>query len=365
MERHRRFGLVLVVTHACNLRCTYCYTGAKTRRVMPEPVARHAVGRALRSLVPGGRLDLGFFGGEPLLEPRLVADVMAHARERAACDGVTVRFQVTTNGTVAGDRAWSILTDPDMEPAVSVDGLPAVHDRHRVDAGGCGTSARVEATVVRLVGAGKAFRAVAVVRPDSLDQLAEGVRRLFALGVPSVELSLDLWTTWTEADASRLEGAVAELGALWRERLPASGLSWFDEALGRRSRLAGEPTRCGFGVGDIAVAPSGNLYPCERLIGEDHPSNPWRLPGHALSGEDFLAARRATPRGDPACAGCALRASCGTTCRCSNLVRTGDPFRPDGLLCLLERLCSREVLAAGRVRADIVEGTCSARSVAV
>ena len=62
-----RFGLVLTVTHACNLRCTYCYAGEKFRRTMPEAIGRRAIERATRSLSAGGRLELSFFGGEPLL----------------------------------------------------------------------------------------------------------------------------------------------------------------------------------------------------------------------------------------------------------------------------------------------------------
>ena len=59
------FGLVLMVTHACNLRCSYCYTGDKFNRKMPPLVGQRAISRALASTRAGGTLELGFFGGEP------------------------------------------------------------------------------------------------------------------------------------------------------------------------------------------------------------------------------------------------------------------------------------------------------------
>jgi len=65
---HTRFALTLVVNHACNLRCTYCFTGDKVRRPMRLATGRKAIDRALQSLLPGGTLHLGFFGGEPLIE---------------------------------------------------------------------------------------------------------------------------------------------------------------------------------------------------------------------------------------------------------------------------------------------------------
>ena len=33
---HERFGLVLMVSHRCNLSCDYCYAGCKSGRTMPE-----------------------------------------------------------------------------------------------------------------------------------------------------------------------------------------------------------------------------------------------------------------------------------------------------------------------------------------
>jgi sulfatase maturation enzyme AslB (radical SAM superfamily) len=64
MSRYQHFGLVLMVNHACNLRCDYCYTGAKFSRRMSRSIAEKAIDRALDSLETGGTLELGFFGGE-------------------------------------------------------------------------------------------------------------------------------------------------------------------------------------------------------------------------------------------------------------------------------------------------------------
>src|SRR5690349_3802557 len=79
----QRFGLTLMVNHACNLRCNYCYTGAKFSAPMKAEIGTAAIERALRSLRPGGRLDLSFFGGEPLLESARILGWMAHAQARA------------------------------------------------------------------------------------------------------------------------------------------------------------------------------------------------------------------------------------------------------------------------------------------
>jgi uncharacterized protein len=234
------------------------------------------------------------------------------------------------------------MTD-DLDLAVSFDGNPGIHNRHRRDAQGHGTASTVEATLRRLIRSGKSVRVNAVVRPDTLGEIPCGLVFLHELGIRLVDLSLDLWTVWTAQDGVRLEQLVQEAGALWRQWLPEFSLNWFDVKAGDLAHLpmTEETTRCGFGAGEIAVAPSGRLYPCERLIGEDRPNNPLRLDGHVLQGRDFLDYGPPPFQGCATCAKCALSSACDTACRCSNFIRTGDVNRPDGLLCILNKATAR------------------------
>ena len=128
--------------------------------------------------------------------------------------------------------------------------------------------------------------------------------------------------------------------------MPEHALNWFDEKAAELSGLPATGARCGFGDGELAVAPSGNLYPCERLIGADSPNHPLRLPGHALDGQpDFTPHAAAPGKQAVACRSCAVAGMCNAHCRCANFVRTGDLRRPDGLLCLLNQACLEEVAA--------------------
>ncbi|MBK6533577.1 MAG: 4Fe-4S cluster-binding domain-containing protein [Deltaproteobacteria bacterium] len=63
--------MTLVLTHECNLACSYCYTGEKFRREMDWETAsaRSTCSSTPRRAVPPrveAPIDLGFFGGEPL-----------------------------------------------------------------------------------------------------------------------------------------------------------------------------------------------------------------------------------------------------------------------------------------------------------
>lgn len=340
---HTRFALTLVVNHACNLRCTYCFTGDKVRRPMRLATGRKAIDRALQSLLPGGTLHLGFFGGEPLIEAELILALVAHARAAAAHRGVDLVLGMTTNGTIDTDAARMVMWLAEMQLAISHDGLPEVHDRHRLTIEGQPSSRKVQETIVRLVQDGRRVRVVTVVRPDSVGEVPAGLEYLYDRGVRQFDPSLDLWAVWTRADGERLADAIRRAADFWVARLPDCGVSWFDEKAARLAQVpVHESARCGFGCGEIAVTPAGSLFPCERLVGADEPLNPHRLPGGVFDGDDFLGIGPAASMSASECTPCSLRSLCATNCRCSNFIRTGDVTRPDALLCLWDQSCHRE-----------------------
>jgi len=342
----RHFALTLMVNHACNLRCSYCYTGAKFSSPMQRQTGEIAILRALQSLLPNGSLNLGFFGGEPLLEAQRILGWMEYARRQARDSDKHISFTLTTNGTINNPHAWQVLMTDNLELAVSFDGTPQMHDRHRHDSQGKGSAATVEATIQQLVNVRRDFRVITVVRPDNLEEIPAAMEYLHVLGVRAVNLSLDLWTSWTSKDGSRLKKLVGALSKQWASWLPEFSLNWFDSKVAEMTALhnSASSKMCGFGDGEIAVAPSGRLYPCERLIGEDRPGNPLCFPGSALDGQpNFLNASTNTFVRCSPCSQCALTSACDTFCRCSNFVRTGDTNRPDGLLCLLNKATASAV----------------------
>jgi uncharacterized protein len=335
------FHLVLMVTHACNMRCDYCYAGAKSLRSMTRDTGRSAIDRALCSIRQNGILELSFFGGEPLLEADLIEDLIEYAKRSAISYGVQLRLGLTTNGTVATPSAWNLMMRADLDVCISHDGLPQVHDRHR-RAGNNGSSHIVTNTIGQLIEAGKDVRAVMVVRPDSSPYLPQGIEWIHKQAVKQIDLTLDVWAQWNRSDIAQLEIALGKAADIWITGLPAHSINWFDEKAAHLMAVPMEATaRCRFGDGQIAVAPSGNLYPCERLIADDGAQNIMRLPGHISDCRDFCF--QSPPRKSAApCSECAIQSQCNTMCRCNNYIRTGAIDRPDALLCLLDRVCYRE-----------------------
>lgn len=346
--------LVLVLTHRCDLACSYCYAGPKDDRVMPEAVGRRAVERALLAVAPGGTLRLGLFGGEPLLAWGTGRSLVAHARARAVVRGVRVETSVTTNGTHLDARTLDELLAHEVAISVSMDGSPDVHDAGRPFRRGRPSSSAALAAIDLLVARDVPFRVISVVRPESLARLADGARFLADRGVRAIVHSLDFSARWTPQDAPRLRRAVADLRGVWVERFPDLQLALLEAKASLLLSPSLSNPSCGVGEREVAVAPSGRLYPCERLVQDDAPG-PFAA-GHVDDGDGPLALSRAfsaRPGPDAACGTCAAEPFCSNACACTNLARTGALDGPDGLVCTLEQAVLREArlgleLVAGR-----------------
>ena len=91
-------NLTLCLTHDCNLACTYCYAGAKRRDTMTRHVADTALEFAIERTTE--TLQLGFFGGEPLMEWALLQYATEQAEAATKRSGIRLLPTVTTNATL-------------------------------------------------------------------------------------------------------------------------------------------------------------------------------------------------------------------------------------------------------------------------
>ncbi len=339
---YKRFGLTLMVTQDCNLACDYCYIGKKTDCVMSLEMGETAIDRAVRSIEPGGILELGFFGGEPFLVPELIIDLIWHAEIEAKKADIQLAISITTNGTIVNGKTKAIMMMPEVDIVFSIDGRKETHDRHRHFKNGHGSFDLVYANYQILLNENKNIRVVTVVSPSSVANIDQEISALRQMGCKEIELSLDLWSNWDTQAMGELQQATARCAKLWAEGLPEYRLSWFDDKAVSLTEANSPIFRCGFGKGDIAVSPTGNLYPCERLIGDDSPENPMQLAGHVYDGIDFLFGQQTEIRQASECIECGIKDQCDTGCGCCNFTRSGKAGRPDKLLCLFNQWCLQE-----------------------
>lgn len=350
--------VTLVLTHECNLACSYCYTGEKFRKDMDWETAQRSIALAFaehRPRVPWATVDdtpvdVGFFGGEPLICWDMLVRCCEEAKAVAAEKGRRLRLAVTTNGTLITRERAEKLKELGVEVTLSLDGDRAAHDATRPQKGGRSSFDDVIAGAEHLKAAGHPLEVIAVVAPANVQHLGATARFLVDLGARNVVFNPCFEETWTDEHLALWEKGLhdaAEVYADCMRRGTPVAMPTFDNKLlaAAKGGLAACDT-CGSGTHEVAVAPSGNLYGCARQVGEDR--DPKLVIGHLDTGIDPLRVG-AMVKGplDPACEPCAERWRCGASCACANLAETGTTHLPGGTQCWYEQASARVSDAIG------------------
>ena len=350
--------VTLCLTHACNLRCDYCYAGTKSGRRMSWETARSALDFAFARTVEQADLtkletvcQLGFFGGEPLLEWELLQRATAHALTECARLGIRLKRTVTTNMKLLDEIKADWLRANGFHVGLSLDGTREMHDRHRRTPTG-GPSHAICAPALRFFrGPAANGEVIVVVDPGTIGLLSGSVAWLIAEDIRRISLNPNFTAVWDADALAQWEEAYVRIGALYIECFRADrpvAINLFDGKI--RVHLNGgyrTCDRCGFGENEIAVSPAGYFYPCERLVGDD--SNELLRIGHVAEGFYPAARHRLlAARGNAMseCASCQVRERCVNWCGCVNYAGTGMINRVPGIVCHHERL---SIAAADRV----------------
>ncbi|MEQ8965510.1 MAG: radical SAM protein [Azospirillaceae bacterium] len=325
-------AISLNVAQACNMGCGYCYAdegrfGGKARG-MTLDTAKAVIDRLIAESEPGGRIVVGFMGGEPLMRRDLVHAATHYAADRAAAAGRALGFSLTTNLTLLTEDDAALFRDHGFAVQVSLDGPAAVNDGQRpmrrgggATAGGAGSHARAldALTTIERVGRPRQLAARATVTPKS-GALVPILDHLLGLGFDEVGFSAvtrspDPSLAFDRPDFARFLawmtacGEKALAAVLRGERYAFSN---FHTALAEIHRGTHRPYPCGAGAGYLSANAEGDLYACHRLVDD---------PAHAMGDTDgtdvearraHLAARH-VDRQEP-CRRCWARYLCGGGC---------------------------------------------------
>ncbi len=123
-------NLILVITHFCNLECSYCPV-IKERKAINKRTAELAADIFLSY----GNKDkhIRLFGGEPLLEFNLVKETVNFAKAKAAIKRKKITFDLSTNATLLNDAMFKFFRkNPELELIISLDGDRHSHTLNRV-----------------------------------------------------------------------------------------------------------------------------------------------------------------------------------------------------------------------------------------
>lgn len=140
------YTITINPTLACNMSCWYCYESHKNMPAMSADV-KQSVLLLIDKLLADNKLkklNLSFFGGEPLLHfDKVVVDIINHAKMQCKAFDAKLSIHFTTNAYLLTDNVLKQLEGLDVSFQITIDGGKQVHDSVRKSKGGEPTYARI------------------------------------------------------------------------------------------------------------------------------------------------------------------------------------------------------------------------------
>lgn len=127
--------LSLQLTQQCNFRCSYCmFTKSidnrpHTNQKMTIETAFSAIEFFSKRVSDSKSVNIGFYGGEPLLEYETLKECISYAKKELK--GKSLTFSLTTNASLLSESIMEYLVANNVHVLVSLDGPKEIHDYNR------------------------------------------------------------------------------------------------------------------------------------------------------------------------------------------------------------------------------------------
>jgi uncharacterized protein len=309
----------LHVAHSCNLGCRYCFAGqgdyGAEHGLMTDEVAFRGVDMLVESAHEKDRLNIVFFGGEPLVNFPLIQRTVAYVKEHYG--DRPFDYATTTNGTLLTGEIADFLAENEFSVLISMDGVGEVQDALRPYKNGRGTSADIERNVEAIrdrlpVGARATITRTNLDMVGGCAAFAEvGFNRVHYAPVSTEDQDLRLDEACVDAVYDQFLALSDQFVECYRTKQPYP-FSGFQSTLHQLRNRMPAHHGCGAGKRLLAVTPEGDLYPCHRFVGVE----PWKM-GTVWTGIDPVMSERfwsldTSSRED--CTACWARSVCGGGC---------------------------------------------------
>ena len=341
-------AMCLNIAHDCQLRCKYCFASTgdfgKGRKLMSYETGKHAIDFLLENSGDRPNLELDFFGGEPLMNFKVVKQIVEYARSCEAEYGKKFRFTITTNGLLLDDDKIDFINREMSNVVLSIDGRKEVNDYFRVLPNGQGCYDMILPKYKKLVeGRGdKEYYVRGTFTNKNLD-FSNDVFALYDAGFDQISVEPVV------GDSDEYALTEKDLPAVFKEYEVLAKKLIENEKAGKKfnffhfmldldqgpcaiKRLRG----CGCGNDYVAVTPDGDIYPCHQFVGIDE----YKM-GNIDEGtfnqdmkKEFAAAHIYSK---PDCKKCWAKFYCSGGCNANNYQYMGDIHNAHKISCQLEK----------------------------
>lgn len=128
--------MILQISKSCNFKCRYCAFADATnlernhqKEKMTWEVAKAAVDFLHKNSAFSREIQIGFYGGEPLLEKDLIKKIIDYANQLFF--DKSIKYVMTTNLSLLSDDFIDVIENNDFKVAISLDGPRELHNKNR------------------------------------------------------------------------------------------------------------------------------------------------------------------------------------------------------------------------------------------
>ena len=316
---------MLIVTHSCNLNCTYCYESHKSQKQMAPALAKAIILEELALVQTSEKfekLEIHFIGGEPFMNFRLIREIVEWLS--ALKHSVPVITSCSTNGTLIDDSNKGWLRDHKdiLHVILSYDGDFEMQRQNR-------HTTKSQIDVQFFIDTWPDYSCHMTISKETLPKLAHGVLKLQRAG-GTLDAAVAQGADWTHEDAityreqlSILADAYLIDSSLKPINLLAAGLFGIAEHQQHQRKY------CGTGTSMKTYDVDGRAYPC-------HMFSPIVCGTERALKIEQSGITENCPITDQSCEGCNILRWC-PTCYGINYHFRGDMSCRDHRLCTMIR----------------------------
>lgn len=244
----------LIISHSCNLNCTYCYEHFKSNRKMSFETAKHIITKEIQQLELSEYEGIEFLliGGEPLTNYRLIEKICTWAQNIE-----NIHFRLITNGTLFNSvrKEWFEANKELITVDISIDGIDNMQQTNR----GCETH---ELPIAWIHSIWPENRFKMTISPQTLPDLAKGIIHLENQGYPTIP-TLAIGVDWSINDAIIYKQQLEQLSQYYltntNKRIPSLLLRSIDSIFIKEMEIY---KSCETGDTAITYDTNGDTYPC-------------------------------------------------------------------------------------------------------
>lgn len=270
----KELTFTLIVTESCQLRCKYCYLiGKNNAHRMSFDIAQKAIDYIFAEpfLQNVDKAVFDFIGGEPLLEIKLISNIMDYIVDYMSIHNhkwlLTYEIRITTNGLLYSSEEVQEFIEhykDHLAISISIDGNKNKNDKNRIFPNGKGSYNDIIGNVHLWMSQFPNGSTKMTISHDDVPYVYDSLKHLIHLGIKRIDVNPVVENVWKDGDEMLFQEQLIRFADyiidnnLWEELQ----ISVFSYSIGHPLPTKQKMSPCGTMA--LSIDSEGNIFPCIR-----------------------------------------------------------------------------------------------------